>query len=165
MVKLQKPGSPRQSWPITKQNGNNKFQHFFFQPTKCWVQNNEISTCLLAVKSFGFTAWTWLLNFSRTLLMVNFSDFNDLRVKWARDFKLFRKTVWTVCAWRIWILRLNCQLLLALQQFLHLPKTNNSKRERIYFSNSWENVYNVCKPQTVSIFPKTQKSKILLPQD
>ena len=118
-----KAGSPRQSWPITKQNGNNRFQHFTLQPMKCRVQNNEISTCSLAVKSFGCTAWTWLLNFNHTLLMVNLSDFNDLNVKWASNFKLFGKTVWTVCAWRIWILRLNCQLLLALQWFLHFPRS------------------------------------------
>ena len=86
-VKLQKAGSPRQSWPITKQNGNNRFQHSFLQPMKCRVQNNEISTCSLAVKSFGCTAWTWLLNFNHTLLMVNFSDFNDLHLIWASNFK------------------------------------------------------------------------------
>ena len=31
------PESPRQSWPITKQNGNNRFQHSFLQPMKCRV--------------------------------------------------------------------------------------------------------------------------------
>ena len=46
-LQLLKPGPPRQCKPITGQNLNKRFQHFQIQPIKCWVQNNEISTCLL----------------------------------------------------------------------------------------------------------------------
>ena len=46
-VRLLKPGPPKQWKPIRWQNWNNRFQHFWIQPIKCSVQNNEISTCSL----------------------------------------------------------------------------------------------------------------------
>ena len=82
IVKLQKARSPRQSLPITKQNGNNRFQHSFLQPMKCRVQNNEISTCSLSVKTDSILVLIWLFsanltNFNPAIWMVNRSDVNE----------------------------------------------------------------------------------------
>ena len=79
-VKLQLPGSPWQSWLITKPNVNNRFQHSFLQPMKCWVQNNENSTCSLAMKTDQYKFWLFsadVTNFNHMIWMVNISNVNE----------------------------------------------------------------------------------------
>ena len=76
---LQLPGSPRQSFKLTNHKAERK-QHFFFEPIKCRVQNNEISPCSIAVKTDRYKFWLFsanLTNLNHTICMVNRSNVSE----------------------------------------------------------------------------------------